>query len=258
MAKTLENKINFSVVLPTRGRRIQALASLLTLKESAASPDEIEFIIVLDDDDPDIGFWKNINIFSNYRLILTPRFGYYGLHKYINLGASKARGTWIAPWTDDCYMQTSNWDSLILLECKREFILSFYDNSNFGRRYSIDNVLVPFIRKEIYLALGHISNHYSFDTYIDLLGHPLSLIYKNHKFQITHLGMDEPYRSLSNEQRKNSFSEKIKLNEIQSDRKALISYFGIFFFMRMFVKRIPANVPRITRMFIRKYIKSDS
>ena len=98
-----------SVLIPSRGRPDSLAASILSMRDLAAGPDGLEFLVAVDPDDT-----VTLGALPPARIWTAPeRYGYTGLHRYYNHLASMATGDWLMVWNDDARMLTPSWDAVI-------------------------------------------------------------------------------------------------------------------------------------------------
>jgi len=112
-----------SILLPTRKRSLMLKSSLVSLLDKAQQPERIELCIAYDDDDDES---QNYFLGSDWQKLLdtykctaqvfsVTRWGYGGLHHYLNFLAEKAQGEWMFFWGDDALMETPDWDQHVEL-----------------------------------------------------------------------------------------------------------------------------------------------
>jgi hypothetical protein len=89
-------------------------ASLDSLRKTCADPKNIEAIVIFDEDDlKTIEGFKELKFDFKVLQIISKRYGYYGLHHYINNAFTISSGKWFWLWNDDLKMVGSNWDEVI-------------------------------------------------------------------------------------------------------------------------------------------------
>lgn len=111
--------VGISVCFASRGRSRSLIATVFNLLDKADCPEDIEVLVAMDPDDEhrhvvETAFatepWA-----GNCRVWTAPeRYGYTGLHRYLNALAKQAKGAWIMWWNDDMVMQTEGWDSIVI------------------------------------------------------------------------------------------------------------------------------------------------
>jgi hypothetical protein len=110
--------VGISVCFASRGRPASVRDAVFGLLELADCPGDIEVIIAMDPDDPERE--EAIKALELYRYpqirvwTAPERYGYTGLHHYLNALAEQAQGAWIMWWNDDMRMQTEGWDSIVI------------------------------------------------------------------------------------------------------------------------------------------------
>jgi hypothetical protein len=105
-----------SVIFTSRGRPDDLFETLAGLNGLADFPRDIEAIVAVDPDD--VATQEMAAHLSRAmpgaRLWTAPeRYGYQGLHLYLNQLATMAAGRWLMWWNDDMRMQTQGWDTII-------------------------------------------------------------------------------------------------------------------------------------------------
>jgi hypothetical protein len=104
-----------SVIFTSRGRAVSLRDSLFGLIDRADDRRSIEVIVAMDPDDPAREEAEFLLTGYGWITIWTApeRYGYQGLHLYLNQLAKMARGRWLMWWNDDMRMQTLGWDTII-------------------------------------------------------------------------------------------------------------------------------------------------
>jgi hypothetical protein len=101
-----------SLVFTSRGRPGDLAETLDGLWELADDPAVLQAIVAVDPDDR--ATLAITNLPPGCWLWVAPeRYGYQGLHLYLNQLATMARGRWLMWWNDDMRMQTRGWDTII-------------------------------------------------------------------------------------------------------------------------------------------------
>jgi hypothetical protein len=138
-----------SVLCPSRGRERELQAALTSLNATAASARDLELLIRLDNDDPELRWYTRV-VFENQHLTIGPREGYANLHRYYNELAADAHGDYLLLWNDDARMLTPGWDSIVrdALDPTIPAVGSF-DGPDYA--------LFPIVTRAFYEALGHFS-----------------------------------------------------------------------------------------------------
>jgi glycosyltransferase involved in cell wall biosynthesis len=113
--------MNFSIILNSRGRPHYLMSLLDSIFSKAKTPDLIEVLIKLDDDDHEtintIGLLEMIN--PNLKIIISPRPA--NLHVTINELAAISTGDFLFVINDDVIFNTEDWDSIILEKASAKF-----------------------------------------------------------------------------------------------------------------------------------------
>jgi len=176
----MNNDVNFeviptkaiSILLPTRNRGKLAFKSLQSLAELADHPNEIEFMVALDNDDAESAdYFVNTVIpwFDEHDLSLVvhqvPRYGYLQLHQYNNYLGVRCTGSWIVFWNDDAVMETQGWDTTIVSHTGEFKILAF-DTHN-AHPYSI----FPIIPRDWLILFEKLSIHQQTDAWVSQIAY---------------------------------------------------------------------------------------
>lgn len=164
-------------LIPSRKRLGMLQKCLESLQNTAKSISSFEAIIIFDEDDI-----KTINGFnaSNFdfqiKVIVSKRYGYYGLHNYINNSFSEISGQWIWLWNDDLRMIGKDWDEVIT-EYKDQFVVLNPSNLDpYWGKYCIDATISPLIPRKWFELLGRFSAYSQYDTYINSIAYPLNIV----------------------------------------------------------------------------------
>jgi hypothetical protein len=175
-----------SILLPTRGRPEVALKSLQGLVELADKPQEIEFLLAIDEDDEASAEYfieKAIPWFEGKNVDCTiyqvPRWGYLQLHMYNNYLGEMSNGSWIVFWNDDAVMQTQGWDKEILKHTG-EFKLLAFDTHNL-HPYSI----FPILPRDWIILFEKLSEHQQTDAWVSQIAY-LADCYKRIPVEVLH------------------------------------------------------------------------
>jgi len=110
-------KPDISILVPTRGRP-EKIARLLA---SIGQHDNVEVIVGVDDDDPDMQYAEPWAIAPYHRVVTGPRHNTLGA--LFNTMAAQAHGDWLMAMGDDYVLETADWPA-ILLECGKRLPLS--------------------------------------------------------------------------------------------------------------------------------------
>jgi len=157
--------MKFSVLLPTRGRKELLLKSIQSLLEQADTPDQIEVLLGMDNDDTDsVEYVKSVILprYSNIKLYMFPSYGYGKLNIYANSLAALSVGNWIMLWNDDAFIRTPHWDTVI----------DKYDNHPMPllrmqvEKMSHPFALFPIVKRKWFETVGTLSSYSHIDRFI--------------------------------------------------------------------------------------------
>lgn len=112
---------NISLIFPFRERYWMLEAMFESLTKSTAHPNNIEILIVIDDDEPNLEhFGSLINRYLKTFdiIVFTTKRSIRFTTDYLNPLASFANGRWVIPINDDCEFLTPEWDAIIHKEMK--------------------------------------------------------------------------------------------------------------------------------------------
>ena len=167
-----------SVLLPTRKRPDWLKESVASLIDKAVEPSRVEFIIKVDDDDPE-SFDVATQLMQRHRdqnggsiqTISTPRGGaYLDMHLWATEMAKLATGDWLYLWNDDARMTVNQWDHILLFA-------SIHQTATWHGCPDICALLTHsielpwatefmFLRRKVFELLGHYSLSPHNDTYV--------------------------------------------------------------------------------------------
>jgi hypothetical protein len=197
----MTNKIDISVLLPTRGRAEALMSSIQSLYTLAEDFSSIEVLFGVDNDDV-VGMenmlnnvcpWIEEHKINHKILVFTPQ-GYNNLHTYVNGLAEHSQGSWLFFWNDDAVMKTTAWDSRIRERTGEFKLLSVYTHND--HPYSI----FPILPRQWFEILGHISQHSSNDAYVSQLAYYLDIFERidvhcdHNRYDITGINNDATYQ----------------------------------------------------------------
>jgi hypothetical protein len=197
----MNNKIDISILLPTRGRAqalMSSIQSLLTLAEDFAS---IEVLFGVDNDDvvgmenmlTNVCPWIEEHKINHKILVFEPQ-GYNNLHQYVNGLAEHSQGLWLFFWNDDAVMKTQSWDARIREHTGEFKLLSVHTHNE--HPYSI----FPILPRKWFEILGHVSQHSSNDAWVSQIAYYLDIferieVYCDHnRFDVTGENNDATYQ----------------------------------------------------------------
>jgi len=197
----MNNKIDISILLPTRGRAQALMSSIQSLYTLAEDFDSIEILFGVDNDDV-VGMenilhnvcpWIEQNNIKHKILVFDPQ-GYNNLHRYVNGLAEHSQGSWLFFWNDDAVMKTAAWDVRIRERTGEFRLLSVYTHND--HPYSI----FPILPRQWFEILGHISQHSSNDAYVSQLAYYLDIFERidvhcdHNRYDITGINNDATYQ----------------------------------------------------------------
>ena len=183
------NKI--SILVPSRSRSKKLDRFLNTLNINTGNKLRIEFLLLLDKDEPEFSEYEKIlKKYQNNFSIKLFRENFKTHAERNNFLAKNSNGTIIFPANDDIIIETNNWDNLIDLEAakfKKDEPFCIWPDS--GNKYPFLHCHFPIINNVWYKKLGYVaSNLFNFwylDTWIcDLAKRSNKMIYvKKIKFK---------------------------------------------------------------------------
>lgn len=174
----------FLIILPTRGRRWNALEAIASVMKTASHPERVDLLICQDHDDVEkfeltatYGGWIGCYFWPRRRFV-----------EWINTawrdGQTISRYSWIAWLGDDVRYLTPGWDEIV--SNHKELVV-------YGRDGHHDEKMAthPFIRAEIPLALGYLIPselvHLCPDSFIEALAREIGSIAYDPAIHTEHL-----------------------------------------------------------------------
>lgn len=152
-----------SVIFASRGRPGSLAMTTGGLLDKATRPHEIEVIVAAD---PDDDATLDAPLPHGVRVWTAPeRYGYTGLHHYLNALAKQAEGEWLMWFNDDMRMRTGGWDVIV----RAEDPAILWPSANHVHHANI----APVWPRAWSDALGHVSPVTHMDTYLQYLGEAL-------------------------------------------------------------------------------------
>lgn len=157
-----------SVLVPTRGRVNALMTAIRSLLDNFSNENSIEILLRFDDDDLDTveKVKKQIGGEERIHFCVGHKYGYTGIHLYMNELSASARGDWLMLFNDDAIMETKNWDKEIE---KYNGQIVFIDTIR-------HNMQFPIIPRKVFNILGHFSLSTHCDTWIYDIGEMLKII----------------------------------------------------------------------------------
>ena len=171
------NTYSIAILIPTRGRTDNLKRCIFSLIDQASDPDNLQFLIGFDRDD-EIGlpyFQKEIqpeldkkNIW--YTVVTFDRMGYIGLNHYYNELAKHMDADWLFAWSDDSYMETKHWDTIVTSYTGQFKLLKVHAHNE--HPYSI----FPIWPRAWYDLFGHCSRHQMVDAELSQMAYWLDIM----------------------------------------------------------------------------------
>lgn len=157
--------ILISALCPSRGRPESLATSVGTLLATADEPRRVEILVAADADD-DVTLSAAVSLPPQVTIHVFPqRYGYDGLHHYVNSLAAAAAGRWLLLWNDDAAMLTPSWDTVVAGEEPGVLWPSTNDQDHCN--------VFPFWPAQWARILGHVSLSPHNDSWIQELGDAL-------------------------------------------------------------------------------------
>lgn len=153
-----------SVIFASRGRPESCGRALRSLFDLAADPLNVEAIVALDPDE-NLKAYRETLPAKAWTWEAPERYGYTGLHLYLNQLAKMASGTWCLWFNDDMACTTPGWDTIVREH--RPAIL--WPAANHVHHANI----APVWPRAWSDAMGHVSPTSHMDTYLQWLGEVL-------------------------------------------------------------------------------------
>lgn len=110
--------VGISVCFASRGRPESLADAIDSLRRHADCWEDIEVRVAVDPDDETVAQamleLADLGLGDVIVWVAPERYGYTGLHRYLNELVSKAEGSWVMWWNDDMRMQTDGWDTIVV------------------------------------------------------------------------------------------------------------------------------------------------
>lgn len=129
-------------------------------------------MLAVDEDDDETLAKLKAEPIPGTQLHVTPRYGYIGLHLYVNELSRMAGGDWLFLWNDDALMKTQAWDTVIEPFSNQMVVLNPETNHHNHPR---SNCIFPIVPKALVSLLGHFSRSNHNDTYIEVIANSLGI-----------------------------------------------------------------------------------
>lgn len=247
-------------LIPSRKRLGHLTSSIKSLEQSCNNLDSFEVIVIFDEDDTStINEFKLLDFKCSIKTIISKRYGYYGLHNYINNAFTKGSGDWFWLWNDDMTMISKNWD-LVIRDYGTQFVILNPANSNpIWANFVKDGSISPLVPKKWFQLLNRFSAYSQYDTYINSIAHRLNMIIYENRLVNDHQQLkDEVSNGISYEYSKfpkfeSDYDYEI-LKEFIGRRQLLINWFLRTPYRSM--KYLRRRKRHFKRMFNTDYLKS--
>ena len=197
----LDNPIDISILLPTRGRPKPLEQCLRTLLDRAKDPSRIEVMLAFDNDDTEnIAHFVNViqpyldDLGVEYNAIQFERLGYMRLNEYLNELAEHSQGSWLFFWNDDAVMKTQDWDQVIRDNGQEFYLLRA--ETNHEHPYAI----FPILPKKWVEITGHLSPHQINDAWTSQVAWMLDIVktipvmVHHERYDLTGENLDETFK----------------------------------------------------------------
>lgn len=168
-----------SVMMPTRGRSVQAAASVRSLLMNADDPSRVEFVFRTDvGDDESRTTLRSLGVAGT-----TLKGDRYDGYRTLNLlyadCASYATGDWLWIWNDDAKMLTKGWDTALSHVPLKHGVVKF--NERDWETDQPEPSIFPIFPRRYYELLGFISLHpcndgWIHDVIVDHGGFPITFL----------------------------------------------------------------------------------
>lgn len=238
-----KDEILVSFLIPTRKRLGMLRASLASLRDTCSDPSNFEAIVIFDEDDVEtIDSFKKLYFDFQVKLVVSKRYGYYGLHHYLNNAYKICSGKWFWLWNDDLKMVGKNWD-LVIQEYGDKFLILNPGNINpQWKEYCIDATISPVVPAKWFEILGRFSAYSQYDTYVNSVAYPLNLVVNESRLLNNHEQvLDEVSAGISYER------NRLPVEESQGDQKLLRAYLGKKVLAQYWLERIPYRLSKYYR-----------
>lgn len=249
-----DGDILVSFLIPTRKRLGMLHQSIKSIRETCKNINSFEVVVIFDEDDEEtLNEFNKLNFDFKTKVIVSKRFGYYGLHEYINNAFRESSGKWFWLWNDDLTMVSKNWDQVIR-EYKNKFLILNPSNAAPGwRQYCVDATISPIVPRAWFEVLGRFSAYNQYDTYINSVAYPLNLVVNETRLQNSHEQVDDEVSS-------GISYEKMQLPKEESlrDQALLRSYLGKDRLVRYWIERIPYRSSKYIRRRIAHFKRMSS
>lgn len=242
----MTEKIDISVLLPTRGRPGALENCLSSLIKRTRNPGSVEIMLAFDNDDTDhMAHFEDVvapyldSSGVKYTAFKFQRLGYLRLNEYLNELARHSAGDWLFFWNDDATMVTTFWDDVIKKYTGQLRLLRA--TTNHDHPYAI----FPIVPMEWVKITGHLSPHQINDAWVSQIAWMLDIVETipvhiyhdrydltgqnndrtfNERKMLENLGIDDPRDFNHVDWRDRRLREAIKLAEYIEGKEKRIMY----------------------------------
>lgn len=168
-----------SVLLPTRKRLGGLVRTVNVLRELAGRPDDLEFLVRVDDDDP-TDYGDFLATTPGVVFLRGPRWGYKNMHMYYGQLAAAASHPWCQIWNDDMFMITNYWDQVLLARNPEKLHVQFLKRDTYGPEvpgdpYKNTDTACPAFPKKLFELMGRVSDNAHVDSWLDYVSEALGI-----------------------------------------------------------------------------------
>ncbi len=222
-----------SVIIPSRDRPNELLTALKSLE---LAKHEMEALVWLDDDDPQLDKYKEFfDSDPNVRVFIKKRVGYKDSLIMLNFLCREAQYDWILQFTDDAYMDNPEWFDIF-----KNFVSEFEPTNqpvviNIWGQGDPRLNLFPIVSRKFIDILGHYSLMYACDAYVQLVALGANIAYNLNGIKPKHRKYGGDENPLEDETFKQVEKDRVEVNNqkpwrspyrqmIRDDAAKIISY----------------------------------
>lgn len=216
----------FSILTPSRNRPHRLKTFVDSVLDNAMNTDNIELLIYVDNDDPAIAQYKQMQGYRNIHIIFDKPIS---ISKSWNTMAEQCKGDVMIMGNDDLEYRTPNWDTLLITELQKYpdqiYVAWMEDGINADRHCAF-----PIISRKWYQTLGYFApgvfNFGYNDTWIYDIGkrvnrcHYMSHIKAEHMhFSANKSAYDDTYARNRTKERGNLYNKDKIIFEATVDQR---------------------------------------